>query len=334
MIHINILTCQPNPFMPNWDRMKFPESEYDIQTNSEEDIEWDCVVVRQNVPHVFNFKCKEGNVIYTSGEPPMMYPCPRVFTNQFDLVIAPNKKIRHRNLLLHHGFLSWSLGRGFKSKTNRYTYQDYEALEHERTKLFSIVSSNQQMMPGHNKRVAMIEKLQRDYPNQIDVFGRGYQFVDFKADALLPYRFHICMENSSIEDYWTEKIIDPVLAQTVPIYAGCTNIDKYLGTEGYFSFDVEDYDSLKKIIDKILKDPDGEYAKKKTGLENLRKIIMEKENLIPFVIDLIDKNHTSNYKQYTIKPITDNYTYAFDMWVIRFKRFVFKKYYQIFRKDK
>lgn len=335
MIHINILTRSTNdPYYPNWDKNRFPETEYDIRTNCADDIEWDCVIVSQNLESTTKLRCREGNLLYMSGEPPLMLPCPNTFTKQFDCVLLPHQNVRHRNKILSHGFLSWTLGRGFKSKTHRYDYEALKNLEPPKTKLISIVSSNQTMMPGHSKRVAIIEQLQRDFPGIIDVFGRGYKFVDFKADALLPYRFHICIENSSIPYYWTEKISDPVMAQCVPIYSGCTNIEDYIGSEGYFKFDVTDYDSLKSIIEKIIVDPDGEYSKKKKALEEVRRTIMEKENIIPFAIDYVNKHPNGCYKDYTIKTLNDNWEYKYDMWVIRLKRFIYKKYFQLFKKNK
>ena len=53
-------------------------------------------------------------------------------------------------------------------------------------------------MPGHNKRIEIIDRLRNDFPNEIDFYGSGHNFVNYKADALILYRFHICMENSTI----------------------------------------------------------------------------------------------------------------------------------------
>lgn len=332
MIHINIFTCSNgDPYYPNWDKNEYPESEYDIKTNSDADIVWDCVIVSQNVPKPIKIRCKEGNLLYISGEPPLMYPCPHSFTEQFDTVIMPHRKVKHKNKILHHGFLSWTLGRGFKSKTHRYNYYDLQNLQPNKTKLFSIVSSNQTMMPGHNKRVSIIQKLQQDYPGVVDVYGRGYKFIDFKADALLPYMFHICMENSSIPDYWTEKISDPIIAQCVPIYSGCSNLSDYLGEEGYYQFDINDYESLKRIIEKVLISPEEEYKKNKPALEMLRKHIMEKENIVPFAINYI-QNSNSKVREYTIIPMTECRGYKLQLMVIRMKRAIFKSFFQLLQK--
>lgn len=43
--------------------------------------------------------------------------------------------------------------------------------------------------------------------------------------------FSVCIENSSVPNYYTEKLIDAFLTKTVPIYWGCTNLE----TLGYDS---------------------------------------------------------------------------------------------------
>ena len=75
--------------------------------------------------------------------------------------------------------------------------------------------------------------------------------------------FHLCIENQKVEHYFTEKLIDPLLTYTIPIYWGCPNIGKYFDTEGIITFDTVDelipqlnsltidyYDDRVKVIEK------------------------------------------------------------------------------------
>jgi hypothetical protein len=48
--------------------------------------------------------------------------------------------------------------------------------------------------------------------------------------------FSICIENSSEENYFTEKIIDAFRSFTVPIYYGCKNIRDYFDPDGILHF--------------------------------------------------------------------------------------------------
>ena len=45
-------------------------------------------------------------------------------------------------------------------------------------------------------------------------------------------RFHVAIENCRMPDYFTEKIMDCFVTETVPIYWGCTNIEEYFNPEG------------------------------------------------------------------------------------------------------
>lgn len=334
MININILTCTQLKEFPEWDKNRFPESEYNILYNSTEDIVWDCVVVRQDVPYPYKFKCKKGNVIYTNCEPPSAWPLPQSFTDQFDHVIVCNPSVKHPNRKMSHGFESWTTGRSYQTKKSRFFYEDYAVLEPEKTKTLSIVTSNLMSMPGHVKRVNIINKLLKDFPTEIDRYGRGYNYVDVKGDALLPYMFHICIENEFVPHYWTEKFADPLLAQSVPIYAGCPNIQEYFGEEGYIQFDVDNYDQLKRIIEIILKDPEGEYKKYKPGLEKARKILMEKENLIPYIDAYIKNNNYTEIKEYSLQPMENCRWFNLLYYKLRIKRFLFQKWYKYSHKDK
>ena len=49
------------------------------------------------------------------------------------------------------------------------------------------------------------------------------------GDAYKDYKFCIVIENSISPDYFSEKIIIPLLHGCIPIYLGCLNINKYLG---------------------------------------------------------------------------------------------------------
>ena len=78
MININIFTETPSriEFLQQINFEKFPKSEYYFAENSTEDIDWDLVVVYEGVKQPVNFRCKKGNLIFISGEPPMsrVYP--------------------------------------------------------------------------------------------------------------------------------------------------------------------------------------------------------------------------------------------------------------------
>lgn len=58
----------------------------------------------------------------------------------------------------------------------------------------------------------------------------GRTFLKDKKDALLPFMFHVCIENCDI--YFTEKLIDSVLSMSMPVYYGDKDIGKVFDTRG------------------------------------------------------------------------------------------------------
>ncbi|MBW9203958.1 hypothetical protein EVD33_13685 [Bacteroidales bacterium SW292] len=331
MLKINILSgSMKNPFYAHWDKKRYPCEAYYICENSNESILWDIVVVYENTKCPITVKCRRGGLIYVAGEPPMMRPLPNTFLKQFDHVVIPNIRSRHPHKLLSHGFLNWSLGVNFRTKQHRYDFESLKNIQPAKTKNISIVTSNKKMMPGHNRRMSIMEKLKRDFPGQIDFFGAGHNPVDYKADALLPYKFHICMENSCIPYYWTEKFSDPVLAYSVPIYLGCTNIDTYFDKRGYITFSSSNYVGLKQTISDILAAPQKCYEKYLPYLKVNRERIMNEENLIPFIVETyISQLQDNEVKEYTIRNIQSFKSYKPTLWWIRAKRFLFKIFYNI-----
>ena len=97
-----------------------------------------------------------------------------------------------------------------------------------KTKLCSMISSNKQMIPGHDFRLGWAKKLD----GKVDFFGRGINPFEKKEEVLCDYMFSVTMENSQYETYWTEKILDCFATGTVPIYWGAPDIGDYFNMDG------------------------------------------------------------------------------------------------------
>lgn len=69
-----------------------------------------------------------------------------------------------------------------------------------------------------------------------DCFGKGIREVPSKLAALQDYCFSVAMENAQVNWYYTEKLIDCLLAKTVPIYFGCEDIGNVFDTRGFIRF--------------------------------------------------------------------------------------------------
>lgn len=70
-----------------------------------------------------------------------------------------------------------------------------------------------------------------------------------KIDSFRPYQYSVCMENSSHENYFTEKITDCILNKTIPIYYGCSNIGDFYNSKGIIQ--VQNADEAIRVINNL-----------------------------------------------------------------------------------
>jgi hypothetical protein len=84
-----------------------------------------------------------------------------------------------------------------------------------------------------------------DYSGQLVLGG--------SKNPLFDSMFHICIENTSINNFFTEKLIDCFQTRTVPIYYGCPNIGNYFNKDGIFiARDLNDIIYFSNIMTPVL----------------------------------------------------------------------------------
>lgn len=107
----------------------------------------------------------------------------------------------------------------------------------------------------------------------------GMQFSNTIHDGLLPNddkinlfksMFSIVVESNQEPWYFSEKIIDPLLTKTVPIYWGCTNIDKIFDINGILQFN-----TIQEFFEKINSITEDTYEQLKPYIE--KNYIIAKE---------------------------------------------------------
>jgi len=105
----------------------------------------------------------------------------------------------------------------------------------------------------------------------IDCFGKGIKEIPGKEAALANYRFSIAMENASSDFYFSEKLIDCLLMETVPIYYGCPGITELLDPRGLLTFS-----NLAELQSLLQKATEETYQQMRPFvLANKKKVIAE-----------------------------------------------------------
>jgi len=89
---------------------------------------------------------------------------------------------------------------------------------------------------------------------KVDSGGRYLNNIGFtvenKIEFIKDYKFVISFENSEYPGYTTEKIVEPMLCGSIPIYWGNPLIEKDFNTSSFVNF--YDYNSVEKVIERII----------------------------------------------------------------------------------
>lgn len=83
------------------------------------------------------------------------------------------------------------------------------------------------------------------------VIQHSYWSEEFR-DFIGKYKFIICFENNKQATYSTEKIVNPYLAGSIPIYWGSSHIHKVFNRNSMLYLENESIESYQKIINEII----------------------------------------------------------------------------------
>lgn len=149
----------------------------------------------------------------------------------------------------------------------------------EKTRATSCITSAKAIFEGHRRRLRFLADVRRRVP--FDLFGRGFASVTDKWDVLAPYRFALVVENFANPLYWSEKLADPLLAWTVPIYAGCTDISRWFPDEAIIQVDMSDPDVAEKIRAAVSDEPG--WKRRMDAVAEARTRILDQYNLFAVI---------------------------------------------------
>lgn len=125
----------------------------------------------------------------------------------------------------------------FVERYSHMWHNPFTALPVAKRAVMSIMVSEKTREAGHAYRHKLANAiLETNLP--IDIYGRGCRYYNYLGDArvkgefqeaepYMPYMYHVAIENFEVNAYFSEKIMNALLVQTVPIYMGCRNIDEH-----------------------------------------------------------------------------------------------------------
>jgi len=217
----------------------------------------DFAVVLYNARPYDRFHCAPLNTLFIAGEPLAKKCYPKSFYRQFGHVVDSHAESRHPNLHISALGLNWHVGLDCATHAYRYGY-DYlasMARPQQQENRIAVVCSNAAKTEGQRQRLALLQELKQRLGDRLVHFGRGFVPIDDKMDAILPYRFHLVLENSVQNNYWTEKLADAYLGWAYPVYLGCPNVAEFFPSAALLSINGLDADEVARCIKELLDAP-------------------------------------------------------------------------------
>lgn len=275
-------------------------------------------VVYENLIEPEETLCPKENTILVTAEPPTLGKYKTLFVRQFATVFTCHRDIKHTNPVFCQQGLPWHIGRRQKNHVNLSWSKDYDELISiapvVKDKEISVISSSKDGSSGHRQRLEFVRDLKNHFGNRIDVFGRGLNEVEDKWDALARYRYHVALENCTVEDYWSEKLSDAYLARCYPIYWGCPNIEKYFHPSALTQIDITQPERAVQKIEAVIKSKIYETAQK--AIETARSDVLNKYNIFPMIADVIHKSRSTlpgavYVKQRILPRFSKSFTFLF-----------------------
>jgi Glycosyltransferase family 10 (fucosyltransferase) C-term len=247
--------------------------------------ECDYLVVLNRVTAPVQVRCNPYNVWAVMQEPPN-----EIFRSMhrgaagIARVYTQDPGLRGRRYLQSQPGLPWHVARNYDELVALPVPQKQHAL--------SWITSNLAVFAGHRSRLEFLDRLRSSVP--FDLYGRGFNPIADKWDGLAPYRYSIVVENFQNPYYWSEKIADPLLAWTMPIYFGCTRMGEYLPKGSFVAIDINDPTAVEQVQAIIASDL---WERNIDAIAEARRRILNTHQLFPLLVGEIQRHashRTSN----------------------------------------
>jgi hypothetical protein len=224
------------------------------------------------------------------------------FLAQFHRVLTSQSTLRHRNIKRGLPGFPWHVGvrRGPQEEVSL-DYDDFAGMPvPAKTKLLSMVCSSKRMTEAHRLRLKLAERLHHHFGERIDIYGASFKPLEDKWDAVAPYKYHVVVENGSVNDWWTEKLSDAYLGHSFPFYWGCPNLDQYFDSRCFRRISLHNIEDAIACIEEGIAERSYENS---TGfLDAARTESLNKYNLFEVIAGCFSDRTKKQRQEITLAP--------------------------------
>ncbi len=144
--------------------------------------------------------------------------------------------------------------------------------------LSTITSDKNMPHTLHRARLDFIKDMKARLGQDMDLYGRGFNPVRNKADAMAPYRYHIAIENHVQPGHHTEKLTDCFLAECLAFYFGDPEYAKTYPREAVIPINIYDPAGSEGIIREAI--AQNTYAERLPHILKAKQFALERTNTV------------------------------------------------------
>ncbi|MEX0282990.1 MAG: glycosyltransferase family 10 [Paracoccaceae bacterium] len=246
----------------------------------------DVLIVYNRASYTLRTPLPRARTAFVAAEPDVIHPYKTRYLNQYGIVVSVGDASLDTEKWQTATCWYWFAGINFEKPIEDMRGYDFFAplKPGEKQDKISVVTSSKVFTPYHRKRVEFLNTLKELIPEHLEIFGRGYRSVADKADALLPYRYHLAIENGAGPDTWTEKLADSYLCWAIPFYAGCTNLGRYFPPDSAVVVDLDAPEAEARRMVEMMQN--RLWQARLNALTEARRVILEQQNIARLFVRL------------------------------------------------
>lgn len=216
--------------------------------------------------------------VFVATEPPEIRKYDIEVLSKYSLVTGPKFEYltNLENFVPLSGLLPWKVGVPEDSKKPAPS-QPWKTLCEvgNAPPIVTTVTSNKAITPQQRQRIEFVEFLKSNL-SEFEVYGRGFRPIADKAEAIGRGAFHLAMENSNHAGYWSEKLADPILLGSFPLYVGTPTVLDEFNPNGLQLLDLSDRKKSLGIIKGLLS---NELSEENIGaMRENRTLLLQSHN--------------------------------------------------------
>ena len=239
--------------------------------------DYDWLVVYDELPTASaEVRCPRGQTILCTWEPVSIKSYSRAYTRQFGHLLTnrPPEAENHPHCHLGRGYFLWFV----------HDVPPTGSVAGKSKSVSVVCSSKQMRHTRHHDRFKLVQALSREIPG-LAWYGKGVKPLDRKEDALVPYKYHVAIENHIAPHHWSEKFADAILCECLPFYAGDPALTEIFPAECFIPIPIDDPAEAVRIVKAAI--AAGEYERRREAILEAKRLLLAKYNFWQQVIEVV-----------------------------------------------